>query len=344
MNTILAPILPHVMSHSVIWIGKSQVGKSPVSYTLSSVVSAYWLIQEEKEGSPCFQTCNHLDYFRKEKGRRTKPRVFDDGNLNLEHPAGVKAVTEVDGVDRKTMARYNASSYAKNQLCQICSNPYDRTAEPPMDANSTQDTVTFEQFYKIVRPSFHRDFDEEDLVGVFKRSTFIVFTDVGMYVRVQGTDRKPVPRYAWPERDIGMISPSARPLLAAYKRGNLSHLPADHDKDMQWSLNLLQAALDGEEVRYCATTRGKELFSGREYVIEDRPTLAGIEGKTKYYLDAGAAVDEPPTKKLRSVKSSSNLLKEIKNENAQDAKDEPKDEDEQERRCAGCQRRAKGRG
>ena len=322
LNTILAPILPHVMSHSVIWIGKSQVGKSPVSYTLSSVVSAYWLIQEEKEGSPCFQTCNHLDYFRKQKGRRTKPRVFDDGNLNLEHPAGVKAVTEVDGVDRKTMARYNASSYAKNQLCQICSNPYDRTAEPPMDANSTQDTVIFEQFYKIVRPSFHRDFDEEDLVGVFKRSTSIVFTDVGMYVRVPGTDRKPVPRYAWPERDIGMISPSARPLLAAYKRGNLSHLPADHDKDMQWTLNLLQAALDGEEVRYCATTRGKELFSGREYVIEDRPTLAGIEGKTKYYLDAGAAVDEPPTKKLRSVKSSSNLLKEIKNENAQDAKDE----------------------
>ena len=31
----------------------------------------------------------------------------------------------------------------------------------------------------------------------------------------------------------------------------------------------------------------------------------------------------------RSVKSSSSLLKEIKNEDAQDAKDEPKDEDEQ---------------
>ena len=72
LNTILAPILPRAMSHSVIWIGKSQVGKSPVSYTLSSVVSAYWLIQEEKEGGQpllcCFQTCN---YFRKEKGRRT---------------------------------------------------------------------------------------------------------------------------------------------------------------------------------------------------------------------------------------------------------------------------------
>ena len=243
-------------------------GGQKLSYTLSSVVSAYWLIQEEKEGSPCFQTCNHLDYSRKEKGRRTKPRVFDDGNLSLEHPAGVKAaVTEVDGVDQNTIARYNASSHAKTQLCQICTNPYDRTAEPPMDANSTQNTVTFEQFYKIVRPSFHRDFDEEDLAGVFKRSTFIVFTDVGMHSRVPGTDRTPVPRHAWTERDIGMISPSA-----AYKRGNLSHMPADHDEDMQWSLNLLQAALDGEEVRYCATTRG--------YVIEDRPTLAGRPGTT----------------------------------------------------------------
>ena len=82
------------------------------------------MLQEEKEGAPASQTCNHLDYFRKEKGQRTEPRVFDDGNLNLEHPASVKAVTEVDGIDRKTMARYNASSYAKNQLCQISSNPW----------------------------------------------------------------------------------------------------------------------------------------------------------------------------------------------------------------------------
>ena len=96
-----------------------------------------------------------------------------------------------------------------------------------------RDTVTFEQFHKIVRPSFHKDVDEEDLVGVFKRSTFIIFTNAGRHVRVQGTDRTPVPQYAWTERDIGMISPSTRPLLAAYKRGNLSHMPADHDVEFE---------------------------------------------------------------------------------------------------------------
>ena len=130
------------------------------------MLSAYWLIQEDKNESPSFQTANHLDYFRKEKGRKTKPRVFDDGNLNLEHPAAVKAVTEVDGVDQKTMARYNASSYEKNQLCQICSNPYDRTVEPPMSPHATSDTVPFDIFFKLVRPSFQKEFDEEDLMGL----------------------------------------------------------------------------------------------------------------------------------------------------------------------------------
>ena len=65
--------------------------KAPFSYTISAVTSAFWLLQEERDEKPMFQTCNHLDYFRKEKGRRSKPRVFDDGNLNLEHPASVKA-------------------------------------------------------------------------------------------------------------------------------------------------------------------------------------------------------------------------------------------------------------
>ena len=40
LNIVIAPILPHVLSHAVVWIGNSHAGKSPVSYALSSVVSA----------------------------------------------------------------------------------------------------------------------------------------------------------------------------------------------------------------------------------------------------------------------------------------------------------------
>ena len=76
----------------------------------------------------------------------TQNRVFDDGYLNLEQPASAKAVTEVSGIDRKTMARYNASSYEKNQFCQACSNPYDRHQEPPMAPKVSSDEVSFDTF------------------------------------------------------------------------------------------------------------------------------------------------------------------------------------------------------
>ena len=311
LNHVVGPVLQHILEHAIIWIGRSRVGKSPISYIISAVTSAFWLLREERDDKPMFPTCNHLDYFRKEKGRRTKPRVFDDGNLNLEHPASVKAVTEVSGIDRKTMARYNASSYAKNQLCQICSNPYDRSAEPKMAEGIQSDLVSFEDFYKIVRPSFHKDFDEEDLMGIFKRACFVVFTDIGVYVRHPGTIRAPVRRVAWPEDDFGMVSLSARPTYAAYQKGNLRQLPANHAKNMQWSLNLLQAAIDQEDVPLCSTTRGRELLSGRTFLKEIRPELAGVEGTTIHYFDGVTPTNQDTAlvHKFKSVKSSNALLK-----------------------------------
>ena len=310
LNHVVGPVLPHLKNHAVVWIGRSEVGKSPVSYTVSAIVSAYWLLQEDRtDQPPMFQTSNHLDYFRKEKGRVTKPRVFDDGNLNMEMPASVKAVTEVSGIDRKTMARWNASSYAKNQLCQVCSNPFDDTAEPPMSNNAVSDEVNFEDFYKLVRPSFHRDFNREDLMGVFKRSVFVVFTNKGIYLRLPGTDTNPVKRISWPCVDTGMISHSARPTYGAYLKGELTNRPSSYDQDLQWSLNLLQSAFDGDNVPMCSTVEGRELLSGRKFIKEIRPTLAGISGTTTYYPDESELPDEErPVKKLKSVKSSTALL------------------------------------
>ena len=298
LNTVFAPLLPYLIEHAVIWIGKSEVGKSPASYTLSHLMSAFWLLQEGRaEDLPSFQTASSLDYCRKERGRRNKPRVFDDGNFYLETPAAVKAITEVSGIDRKTMARYNASSYAKNQLCQACSNPYDRNGEPTMRAGASSDTVSFQEFYKLVRPSFHRDFDEEDLLAVFKRSCVVAFTEIGIYIRTPGTSRDPVPRHAWPDRDFGMVSPCARPLFQTYKHGGSAGTVPEHAQKVQWSLNLLQAALDGEAVPQCFTIRGRNL-DGDKYVTEKRPELAGISMDTTFYPDKIAQPNEPPKKRF----------------------------------------------
>ena len=174
-----------------------------------------------------------------------------------------------------------------------------------MSPHATSDTVPCDIFFKLVRPSFHKEFDEEDMMGVFKRSVFVVFTEVGIYIRLPGTKRDPVKRHAWPEDDVGMISPAARPTLAAYKKGNFTRPPASYDQDLQLSLNRLQAGLDGEDVPFCTTTKGTELFSGRKCIEEGRPTLAGIDGKTKYYLnEEPESATELPAKRLRAVKSS----------------------------------------
>ena len=74
LHHIVAPILPRVLEHAIVWIGKSRVSKSPVSYTLSAITLAFWLLQEDRgHEAPPFQTVSHLDYSRKEEGRRTKP-------------------------------------------------------------------------------------------------------------------------------------------------------------------------------------------------------------------------------------------------------------------------------
>ena len=309
LNLIVTPLLPFVLEHAIIWIGKSEIGKSPLSYTMANLKSAFWKIQENSpDDKPCLQTANHLDYFRKERGRRTKPRVFDDGNLNLEQPASVKAVTEVSGIDRKTMARYNASSYEKNQFCQACSNPYDRHQEPPMAPKVSSDEVSFDTFFKIVRPSFHKDFNEEDLIAVFKRSAVVVFTEIGIYVRPPSTKKEHVKRHAWPDKDCGMVSFCARPRYHAYLRGKLSANGADANH-LQWSLNLLQAALDNEVVPSCTTIFGKSAFTGQKFIQENRPELAGIDAKTIFYPDKDtSSALERESKRFKSVKSSSNLL------------------------------------
>ena len=83
LNLIVFPLLPHLLDSAIIWVGKSEIGKSPVSHTLACVASLFWQLQgSDAPSAATFQTANDLDYFRKEKGKRTKPRVFDDGNLS----------------------------------------------------------------------------------------------------------------------------------------------------------------------------------------------------------------------------------------------------------------------
>ena len=137
-----------------------------------------------------------------------------------------------------------------------------------------------------MRPSFHKDFNEEDLIAVFKRSAVVVFTEIGIYVRPPSTKKEHVKRHAWPDKDCGMVSFCARPRYHAYLRG-----------------------LDNEVVPSCTTIFGKSAFTGQKFIQESRPELAGIDAKTIFYPDKDtSSALERESKRFKSVKSSSNLL------------------------------------
>lgn len=309
LNTIVFPLLSFLVEHGVVWLGKAGVGKSPLAYTISTLMSAFWILQgEHKDKKPSFQVANHLDYFRGERGCRAKPRVFDDGNLNFELPAAVKALLEVSGPDRMTMARYTASKYEMNQLCQACANPFDPSVLPLM--TTSVDEVESAVFLDLVRPAFHEKFGKEDIVAVMKRSVFVVLTEDGVLFRPPGQQQVPVKRHAWPDGDDkGMVSHCARPALGAYKTGQIS-LPDEFDRDMQWSLNYLQAALDARELTACQSIQG-ETLDGKTFVKESRPALDGISGDTVYFSDdviMPSASRKASTSELKRVASSASLM------------------------------------
>ena len=68
--------------------------------------------------------------------------------------------------------------------------------------------------------------------------------------------------------------------------------------------------LDGEDIPWSSTVQG-ESFDGKKFVLEERPTMGGISGNTKVFLDEVVDYKSKPKGKMGSFKrvsSSSSLL------------------------------------
>ena len=62
-----------------------------------------------------------------------------------------------------------------------------------------------------------------------------------------------------------MISPFYRESMRQYKEGTAPNEPPESfQRGLQWSLNVLQAALDGQELPACSTVKGTNLGDGRK--------------------------------------------------------------------------------
>ena len=68
-------------------------------------------------------------------------------------------------------ARWGASKWVQNQPRAVAVNAYDDGLDIPHDF---LDYITFENFYKMVRPAFKESASQAPMDAVFKRGAFIV--------------------------------------------------------------------------------------------------------------------------------------------------------------------------
>lgn len=83
LNVIVRPCLATMRTNSIVWLGKSRVGKSTGSKTVAFAISRFEISLSGQEDTvePAIVTAKHFDFFKAEPVTRVKPAVFDDGEL-----------------------------------------------------------------------------------------------------------------------------------------------------------------------------------------------------------------------------------------------------------------------
>ena len=102
IRDILKTIIPTLRSKAVVFVGKPGWGKTPLMQSLSMAVSQYWINNADVEthaSEPGFRTAECLDFFRGEEGFVERPDIFDDGDLNVQPVASLKAFLDVGRVE-----------------------------------------------------------------------------------------------------------------------------------------------------------------------------------------------------------------------------------------------------
>ena len=99
----------------------------------------------------------------------------DTTSLNILDMKLVKAFLDVGLCDSMAWARWGASKWVQNQPTAVPDNTYEDGLDIPL---TFLDYITFENFYKMVRPAFKESASRAHMDAVFKRGAFIVNTKV----------------------------------------------------------------------------------------------------------------------------------------------------------------------
>jgi hypothetical protein len=153
--------------------------------------------------------------------------VCDDTSLSILDMKLVKAFLDVGLYESMAWARWGASKWVQNQPRAVADNTYDADLDLP---DHFLDHITFETFYKLVRPAFKESASRAHMDAVFKRAAFIVNTKDHIYYRPAGINLNPVHRI--PILPEGFLTEAGRQVYGNYKSGN-KDMPENFEEELQ---------------------------------------------------------------------------------------------------------------
>ena len=97
-------------------------------------------------------------------------------------------------------ARHSSAQFDQGSGRPACNNPYHRDTDEKlykeMKASGLRQ-ITYEDFLKIIKPSFLAVDEDEDLDAILAKTHLIVLTESGVYHRVASTSKDPVNFIEW---------------------------------------------------------------------------------------------------------------------------------------------------
>jgi hypothetical protein len=247
LDDVLAPIVPHLLDHTVLFLGEPGRGKTVIAEILAQAFSLYHILQDGVDEEMSYKITSDLDFLRGEPGSKYRPAVLDDIDLQKQPIVKCKAVFASSEVKSMTYQRWGGTAFVQMQLRIVCDNKYDETAEPDIHAAGAFGVpaghISHTHFMDMVRPAFNESARAADLMGIMKRTAVVVNTKKAVYVRLPGQDEVSVRRVKLDPKDKqDFIADECKEYLRAYKKGNKA-VPPHWDIGLQWGQALLTKLL-----------------------------------------------------------------------------------------------------
>ena len=172
-------------------LGEAGAGKSPLGRSVLMAQVRHNKARFNLSGQPCIRSTPEIVFLRGEQGSVLMGDFLGDTSLHMLPMKLLKAFLDVGLYESMCWARWGATKWVQNEPRAVADNTYDDgVSEEPAYAN----TVSFETFFKLTRPSIVESATLAHMDAVFKRTCILLNTKTHVYYRKAGINTEAVPR------------------------------------------------------------------------------------------------------------------------------------------------------